>query len=358
MQIDLAAHIEKLLFLHDQLNIPSFGGFSVRRVPAAPDYAGGTINPPSKALTFNENLTTDDGLLVQEVATANGISTEEARRVIQEFVDQIQAALNQREIVTLPGIGRLYKNYVQKIQFLPDATNFDTEAFGLPPLQFSPIARSRPVEEPAPAPVTNAGNRPTVATAPAPPTPPSPPPAPVYPAGTEPDWSPRKEGASRGLAFFGVLLLFTAIGLGVWWVQRTRANQAALQGDATETPAEKPGRDRAAAAEDVPAKPSTPARQRAEPVEPDPETAPADDTEEANAGGRLCILIVATLREKANADRLIALLEGEGYEVYTVEKNGYQVGIQFRYKAVDEIQDKMVALQTLTKEPNIWIKKR
>ena len=78
---------------------------------------------------------------------------EEARRVVTEFVEQIQNLLNQREIVTLPNIGRLYKNYMQKIQFLPVANNFNAASYGLPPLQFSPIARSREVIEPVVTPV-------------------------------------------------------------------------------------------------------------------------------------------------------------------------------------------------------------
>lgn len=156
MHIDIASHIEKLLFLHDTLIIPSFGGFTAMRAPAGVDYVGGAVTPPSKTLTFNENLTTDDGILVDDIASANHITAEEARRAIEQFVDQTELQLNQREIVTLPGVGRLYKNYVQRTQFLPDATNFHAGSYRLPPLQFSPITRSREViEKPAAAPASN-----------------------------------------------------------------------------------------------------------------------------------------------------------------------------------------------------------
>jgi nucleoid DNA-binding protein len=373
MRVDLAAHLEKLLFLHDQLNIPSFGGFVVRRTPAATDYVGGTVSPPSKTLTFNENLTTDDGLLVQDIANTHGISVEDARHVVQDFVDKLQHTLNQREIVTLPGIGRLYKNYVQKIQFLPDSTNFDTEAYGLPPLQFTPIARSRNVEEPsgAAAPVP----------APAmPATPPSPPlPPPNLTAMPETAWTPKPDTSSRLLALFGVLLLFAAIGLGIWWLQRSRANEDL----AGREPSSVAGDDRPRNAEGSPDERGTPAGGRTNDpagqskqtqpaaespktsrpaAKPAPVTPPAEEprpsTAEPPGEGRLAVLIVATLREEANADRLIGLLEREGYDVYLLQKNGYQVGIQFRYQDVEEIQDKIVALQRLTGEPNIWIKKR
>ena len=156
MQIDIPAHIEKLLFLHDTLVIPGFGGFTATIASAKADFTGGTVTPPSKILTFSENLTVDDGRLIQDIANTHGVSTEEARTVVTDFVGKMQALLNQREIVTLPNIGRLYKNYMQKIQFLPDATNFNAAAYGLPPLQFSPLGRSREVTEPSadPAPPT------------------------------------------------------------------------------------------------------------------------------------------------------------------------------------------------------------
>ena len=157
MQIDIPAHIEKLLFLHDALIIPGFGGFTATRTPASADYVGGSVAPPAKTLAFSENLTVDDGILVGDIAQTHGIALDDARKAIVDFVEKMQTLLQQREIVTLPGVGRLYRNYVQKIQFLPDSTNFNASSYGLPPLQFSPIARSREVVE-KPATEAVAGN--------------------------------------------------------------------------------------------------------------------------------------------------------------------------------------------------------
>ena len=163
MQIDIPSHIEKLLFLHEALVIPGFGGFTATRTPATADFVGGTVSSPSKTLSFSENLTIDDGILITDITLTHGISTEDAQRVVEEFVQKMQSLLSQREIVTLPGVGRLYKNYVQKIQFLPDATNFNAASYGLPPLQFSPIARAREVGA-DPATVTATSNVPPTST--------------------------------------------------------------------------------------------------------------------------------------------------------------------------------------------------
>ena len=67
MQIDIPSHIEKLLFLHEALVIPGFGGFTATRTPATADYVGGTVSSPSKTLSFSENLTIDDGILVNDI---------------------------------------------------------------------------------------------------------------------------------------------------------------------------------------------------------------------------------------------------------------------------------------------------
>ena len=75
-------------------------------------------------------------------------------------------------------------------------------------------------------------------------------------------------------------------------------------------------------------------------------------------GSRECILVIATLREKANADRLEQMLKEEGFDVYFLQKNGYQVGIRFNYTKLGEVQEKITTLQNLTGEKEIWIKKK
>ena len=52
------------------------------------------------------------------------------------------------------------------------------------------------------------------------------------------------------------------------------------------------------------------------------------------------------------------MLKEEGFTVYYLKKNGYQVGIRFYYNKISEVQDKMKTLQNLTGEKDIWIKKK
>jgi cell division septation protein DedD len=339
MQVDIPAHIEKLLFLHDALIIPGFGGFTTTRTPAAADFVGGTVSPPSKTLAFSENLTVDDGILVDDIAKTHSIPTEDAQRAVAEFVRQMQALLGQREIVTLPGVGRLYQNYVQKIQFLPDSTNFNAASYGLLPLQFSPIARSREIAPPATTePLPNpTGNQPS-------------PTAVVQGAG---QGTPRSRGGWG--PWLGLVFLLFSLGFGIWyWQQRKKEALKQRDNTAQETAAPPTAPKHSADTGKTPEKTA-----EKSPEEP-PENPQAENPESptANLPERECILVVATLQEKVNADRLLRMLKNDGHQVYFLEKNGYQVGVQFRYKDPKEVQETISILRSLTGEKQIWIKKK
>jgi hypothetical protein len=358
MQIDIPAHIEKLLFLHDALIIPSFGGFTATRTPASADYVGGTVAPPSKTLTFSENLTVDDGILVGDIANAHGISSEEARNAVAEFVEKMQDLLNQREIVTLPGVGRLYKNYVQKIQFLPDATNFNASSYGLPPLQFSPIARAREVEKKPEASVAAPTQSATISTQSATSNGTALPPMPDVYVPTE------HQGGSRRGVTIGITIFLLMLAAAVWFWRSNLQKPKPQAAEPTAQIAEQPEKtaEPTATPQDTP--PATPAKTEPVADEKSVQQSLAERTEAARQelkgekSGKQCILVVATLQDKNNADRLQQLLKNDGYEVYFLRKSGYQVGIQFNYTKLSEVQEKIGALQSLTGEQNIWIKKK
>lgn len=141
MQIDVGAYIAELLYEHDSVNIPGLGGFLTRYKPAEIDQVQGKLHPPAKSLEFNENLGVNDGVLVNYVKEKHQLSLQEAEETVEKYVQEVKKALQQREIVIFPRVGRLYKDYEQKLQFLPDNTNFNTDAFGLPTVQFYPVGK-------------------------------------------------------------------------------------------------------------------------------------------------------------------------------------------------------------------------
>jgi cell division septation protein DedD len=368
MQVDISAHIEKLLFLHDTLVIPNFGAFTATRSAATADYVGGVVKPPSKSLTFSENLKTDDGILVNDLATTKGVSVEDAQKAVEDFVARMQSLLDQREIVTLPGVGRLYKNYMQQIQFLPDATNFSAESFGLPQLQFSPIARSREVPE-KPAETPPAATPPPVAVTPVTSTPPSP--APVH---TDPVLI-QKPAAATPWVTIGLITIALLLMAGLWWYKKqAKPIAVAQEKETTETPLAKntpeteeppaaPAETRVNAPRESGAKTTAPTKEAD--LEKAASASAAQKMKEArqelqkgSQSGRLCVLIVATLQDKTNAERLESRLRNAGYSVYSLRKNGYQIGIQFRYTQLTEVQQKLNELEKLTGTNDIWIKQK
>ncbi|MEO1261012.1 MAG: hypothetical protein AAFZ15_19585 [Bacteroidota bacterium] len=143
MNIDVAKAIKELLFTNDAVILPGLGGFTSSPVSAVVDYVQGSVQPPSKKLEFNPNLVINDGILVNHIQSSEVITAQEATVAIDNYVAGIKESLEQREIVDIPEVGRLYKDYEQKVRFMPDNTNFEIGSFGLPPVQFNPIVRQK-----------------------------------------------------------------------------------------------------------------------------------------------------------------------------------------------------------------------
>lgn len=152
MEIDISKHIVELLFEHDVVSLPGLGSFVGSYQSAVVDQVSGTVSPPSKTITFDDNLRMDDGLLIEAVSKAYGITFDTASETVQNYVSQIQEVLNRREIVSFPNLGRLYRDFEQNLQFLPEVTNFNTESHGLPPVKTYPIAKPEPEPELEPIP--------------------------------------------------------------------------------------------------------------------------------------------------------------------------------------------------------------
>ncbi len=142
MKIDVATYISQLLFEHDCVIIPSFGGFITNYQPASIDFGQGNLHPPTKSITFNNSLTLNDGLLINYIARKEYISYEEARTQVENYAQECKNTLQRKEILAIPKVGKLYNDVENNLQFLPDASNFLTDSFGLPKLQYYPILRS------------------------------------------------------------------------------------------------------------------------------------------------------------------------------------------------------------------------
>ena len=78
-KVDITAFIRELLFGHDCVIVPGFGGFIGNYTPARIDKKTGTFYPPVKQISFNRNLNHNDGLLVGRISGSSGINYGDAR---------------------------------------------------------------------------------------------------------------------------------------------------------------------------------------------------------------------------------------------------------------------------------------
>ena len=157
MNIDIPPSSTELLYEHNSLVIPGLGALILEYAPSTIDHVQGLLNPPSKSIHFDNNLVVNDGKLVQLIQDRHQVSTEEANQQVNYFLENIRNQLNKREMVNITGVGRLYRNFENQIQFIPDSTNFNKESFGLPTIKFYPILKkqkqsptSTPVHIPSP----------------------------------------------------------------------------------------------------------------------------------------------------------------------------------------------------------------
>lgn len=129
--MNLEKYISTLLFQHDCVIVPEFGAFIAQKVNAVYQADHSTFFPPQKQLAFNPSLTKNDGLLIQEVATVNGISFEKAQEEVEGMVQFWKNHLDKNSTLNLPELGNLSKSDTHQIEFTPSAQNFLLESFGL-----------------------------------------------------------------------------------------------------------------------------------------------------------------------------------------------------------------------------------
>lgn len=129
--------IGQLLFRHNCVIIPTFGGFVAKPVSAKIDFDNGIMYPPSKSLLFNRQLVNNDGLLINEYAEANGRSFDEAATEIQEVINHWKSKLKKGERIEIDKVGNLFLDIENNICFEQDRFyNLLLESFGLSQVQF------------------------------------------------------------------------------------------------------------------------------------------------------------------------------------------------------------------------------
>ncbi|MBC2838274.1 SPOR domain-containing protein [Robiginitalea sp. SC105] len=146
--METARHIESLLYRYQCVVVPEFGAFLTQIKPAYLQKDSNTFYPPSKVLSFNAQLRSNDGLLVSHIAQAEKMSYEEALQHVEQEARGWLKQLQQEHKFTLESLGTFRLNSEKKIFFQPvDKTNFLTASFGLSSLIATPVVRETMKEE-------------------------------------------------------------------------------------------------------------------------------------------------------------------------------------------------------------------
>ena len=125
-------YISELLFLHDCVILPDFGGFVANEKSAELNNLTGALTPPSKEILFNINLKTNDGLLITHIANNENISHELAKKKISDYVDCINKKLYTKKLLRIEKVGLFTQGYEGNITFIQDkTTNYSLLSYGL-----------------------------------------------------------------------------------------------------------------------------------------------------------------------------------------------------------------------------------
>ncbi|MGJ5642958.1 SPOR domain-containing protein [Formosa sp. S-31] len=140
--MQLESYISDLLYRYECVIVPEFGAFLTQRVSATINNETNTFYPPKKALSFNEQIQQNDGLLAHYIADVEKIPYEVAVKKISKRVSYIKSYLSEGETIVFKNIGDLVLNEEGKVTFEPsNHLNYLTDAFGLQQMVSPAITR-------------------------------------------------------------------------------------------------------------------------------------------------------------------------------------------------------------------------
>ena len=127
--------IAELLYEHDCVIVPNFGGFVARNYSSSFSKGGDMLYPPSKHILFNKNLIHNDGLLISAFMQKNNLTIRDATKEIENYKDYIQSLLSVKKRFELHQIGLLYIDFENSLRFEAKTdVNFLLDSFGFEPI--------------------------------------------------------------------------------------------------------------------------------------------------------------------------------------------------------------------------------
>lgn len=115
----LPLHIEYLLTRHDCVIVPGIGAFIASETEPRIDRERGVVVPRRREVSFNSSVVTDDGLLSHSIARREGLSYEEAHRLMKHLTTLILRDLQQEGETSIGRVGKLILSSAGTMEFIP-----------------------------------------------------------------------------------------------------------------------------------------------------------------------------------------------------------------------------------------------
>lgn len=124
--------ISELLYTHDYVVVPRFGGFVSRNQLAHYSINKEVLNPPSKKILFNVQLKQNDGILASWLKEKINCDFNQANKHIEEFASHCKVLLDTKHRLEFENLGLFYLDFEKNICFEPKTDiNFLIDSFGL-----------------------------------------------------------------------------------------------------------------------------------------------------------------------------------------------------------------------------------
>lgn len=153
----LAKHIETLIWQHECVIVPQFGGFVTQVQSAYTTDSENLFMPPAHTVGFNDKLLGNDGILVHSYMEVYGLQESEAKRLLQSDILDMREQLLHQGSYDLGRLGVLKQDEDGEIHFTPNSGWTAPDFFGLDALDFPRLEEKATVQyAPAPSPSSSA----------------------------------------------------------------------------------------------------------------------------------------------------------------------------------------------------------
>jgi hypothetical protein len=124
--------LKRIIMQNGKVSLPMMGSLEVEDVPAGFSPDGSVIAPPYRKIVFNSFDVDNDGLLEDEYSSAKGITLEEGRKEVAEFVNSVKTSLIDNKAFSIDGLGKIIFGDDFKYNFeTAGSLNLSPDSFGL-----------------------------------------------------------------------------------------------------------------------------------------------------------------------------------------------------------------------------------